>query len=378
MNKNYIDLESSVLYRCNQKYYDKVLSEYGIGYSQFVFLTAIFENEGISMNELANGGSYDKGTITKSIAKLEENDYVRIVDSKKDKRAKELYTTQKAMSIMPKLYSIRQEWLNYLSSDLDEESLALYNNAMEKILNKARLYSNTELPIENMKFYGFDKLNLSAYKDKVSAVLYVGACNYRCKNCSRKNLVFLSSDAKTYDANEILEYLYKRNNFLDSVVISGGEPLLNEGLPLFLRSLKETGLKIKLETNGSNYLRLKEIVDGKLVDLVSMSIKNEFSLYPSTIGLSEYDMSEVKDSINYLLKNKCDYEFVMTLSKEAHAKTDFDKLGESLKGAKRLVIRNYIDDENSITRGLTRASDNALEKIKNILEKYVQQVEINK
>lgn len=376
MNKNYIDLESSVLYRCNQKYYDKVLAEYGIGYSQFVFLTAIYENEGILMNELASNGSYDKGTITKSIAKLVEMEYVRIEDSKKDKRAKELYTTQKAMDLMPKLYSIRQEWLNYLSSDLDEEMLSLYNEAMAKILDKARLYSNTELPIENIKLYGFEKLNLSAYKDKVSAVLSVGTCNFRCKNCNRKNLVFLPSDATTYNGNDILEYLFERNKFLDAIVVSGGEPLLNDALPLYLRSLKETGLKIKIETNGSSFERLKELVDNNLVDFVSMSIKNEFSLYPQTIGLAQYDLTNVKDSITYLLKNKCEYEFVMTLSKEVHGETNFDELGKKLKGAKILVLRNYQDSINSITNGLTPLSQEELNEIKVILEKYIEEVKI--
>lgn len=376
MNKNYVDLESSVLYRCNQKYYDKVLAEYGIGYSQFVFLMSIFEHEGILMNELASNGSYDKGTITKSIAKLVENGFVRIEDSIKDKRAKELYATQKAMDLMPKLYSIRQEWLNYLSSDLDEESLSLYNAAMEKILNKARLYSNTDLPIENMKFYSFDKLNMKAYKGKVSSLLQVGTCNFRCKNCDRKNLVFLSSDSKTYDGNEVLEYLFERNKFLDGVVISGGEPLLNETLPLYLKSLKDTGLKIKLETNGSNFKRLKEIIDNKLVDMVSLNIKNEESLYPQTIGLAEYDLASVKESINYLLKNKCDYEFTMTLSKEVHGNTNFNLVGEMVKGAKSLVISNYIDSNSSITNGLTPLSMKELNDIKAILEKYIMNVEI--
>ena len=65
MESKYIGLDSSILYRCNQKYFDKQLQEYGIGYTQFAFLMTLYENEGISMNELALKGSFDKGTITK-------------------------------------------------------------------------------------------------------------------------------------------------------------------------------------------------------------------------------------------------------------------------------------------------------------------------
>ena len=93
MENKLIGLDSSILYRCNQKYYDKQLQEYGIGYTQFTFLTEIYEHEGISMNELAVRGSFDKGTITKSIQKLEQLDYIRIENSESDKRIKLLYTS---------------------------------------------------------------------------------------------------------------------------------------------------------------------------------------------------------------------------------------------------------------------------------------------
>ena len=112
MSKSYLDLKSAALYRCNQKYYDKVLSGFGLSYSGLIFLISIYEDEGLMLNKLAQDGSFDKGSITKAINKLEENGFVVIQDSKKDKRAKELYTTQKTRDLMPKLYQIRQEYLN--------------------------------------------------------------------------------------------------------------------------------------------------------------------------------------------------------------------------------------------------------------------------
>ena len=86
--KNYLSLSSSILYRCNQKHFDKLLSRYEIGYTQLILLTQIYEKEGISMNELALNGVFDKGTITKSIQRLEQLSYVRIESSEGDKRSK--------------------------------------------------------------------------------------------------------------------------------------------------------------------------------------------------------------------------------------------------------------------------------------------------
>ena len=85
MEGNYLDLLQAALFRCNQKYYDKVLSEYGLSYSGLIFLISIYEDEGLMLNRLAQDGGFDKGSITKAIYKLEENGFVHIVDSKKIK-----------------------------------------------------------------------------------------------------------------------------------------------------------------------------------------------------------------------------------------------------------------------------------------------------
>ena len=63
--------DSSILYRCSQKYYDKVLDAYQLGSGQLPFLIFIYENEGITMNGLAQLGCYDKGTVTKGVQRLE-------------------------------------------------------------------------------------------------------------------------------------------------------------------------------------------------------------------------------------------------------------------------------------------------------------------
>ena len=78
MEKKFSDIDSSILYRCSQKYYDKVLTKYNLGYTHLLFLLKIYENEGLTMNELASFGSFDKGTITKSLKVLEQFAYVDI------------------------------------------------------------------------------------------------------------------------------------------------------------------------------------------------------------------------------------------------------------------------------------------------------------
>ena len=75
--------------------------------------------------------------------------------------------------------------------------------------------------------------------------------------------------------------------------ITGGEPLLQPDIEEFIRKVKELGYQVKLDTNGSNVLRLRRLVEQGLVDYVAMDIKNAPDKYGTTIGIEEYDMSNI-------------------------------------------------------------------------------------
>ena len=84
-------LNISVLYRSTQKYYDRMLQSIQLTYAQLPILIMIFEQEGITMRQIAESGVYDKGTISKNVKHLEQEGYILIQPSKQDKRNKELY-----------------------------------------------------------------------------------------------------------------------------------------------------------------------------------------------------------------------------------------------------------------------------------------------
>lgn len=367
------DSDSSILFRCNQKYFDKALTKYGLGYSHLIFLLEIYENEGLSLNALAKQGAFDKGTITKSISKLVDLDYVNMEVNKEDKRGRLLFTTDKANSIIPSLYSLKKEWEDYLNKDIPSEEIEAYTNTLSKLINKARSYSNHE-ESEDIKIYGFDKLSLSDYEGKISAVLYTGGCNFKCPYCNKKNLIYLNNDASEIDLDDIYDYLDTRSKDIDAVTITGGEPLIQKGLIDLIKNIKSKKYLVKLNTNGSNYEVFKKLIDDKLVDYISLDIKNTKVNYPKTIGLDSYDLSNIEKCLELLKKSKVDYEINITLVKEYFKDTDFDKLGEYLKGVKKIVLTNFIDNGNCLKDDLHPLNDDELETIKNALNKYVKDV----
>jgi len=375
MENRFISLDSSILYRCNQKYYDKKLGEYDLGYSQFIFLVEIYEHEGISLNDLATRGSFDKGTITKSIQKLEQQGYVRLENSENDKRSKLLFTSEKAREIIPKLYLLRQEWNEYLYSDLTDEEKTIFDVAMNKVVSKAKEYSNHDEEV-NVKIYGLQKLTLLDYPGKMAATIFTGGCNYRCPFCQNRSLVFLNEAEGQIEQDVIFDYLEQRKNMLDGVCITGGEPLLHEGLEDFIRIIKSKGLLVKLDTNGSSFEKMKNLVEKGLVDYVAMDIKNTLDLYPETIGLEKFDTSEVEKCVEYLKQEHVDYEFRTTVVKEYHEKTDLKKLGEWLKGSKRFFLQNFEEHGNCIKEGLHEIGVDKLKQMEEVLKPYVKQIAI--
>ena len=373
--RNYLSLDSSVLYRCNQKHFDKLLDKYSIGYTQYILLTQIYESEGISMNELAIRGVYDKGTITKSIQRLEQLSYVRIVNSESDRRAKLLYTTEKTQEIMPDLYRMRSEWFSHLSSDISAAELDSYNTVLAKLLEKAREYS-MELDDENVRFYGLQKLTLLDYPGNMAATVFTGGCNFRCPFCHNRSLVFLNENDSEIANEDIFDFLKNRNKVLDGVCITGGEPLLHKGIRAFIQRVRDLGLKVKLDTNGSNFTALKQLVDDGLIDYVAMDIKNSKEKYAMTIGLENYDLSEIEKSVSYLLEDHVDYEFRTTIVKEFHEVSDLEKIGRWIQGAKRYYLQNFEDHGTCIQSGLGEVPLETLEEMKQIVRPYVNEIEI--
>lgn len=373
MEGNYLDLLSAALFRCNQKYYDKVLSAYGLSYSGLIFLISIYEDEGLMLNKLAQDGGFDKGSITKAIYKLEENGFVHIADSKKDKRAKELYTTQKTRDLMPSLYQIRQEYLNYLTEDIDINDFDKYQEVLSHILEKAKEYSNTAIDINNLQICDFKPLSFNDYDDLSCSVIYTGGCNFRCGHCTNKNLVFLSSTQKYKSVKEIIDYLSKRSGMLQGVCIRGGEPLLHEGIFQLLKEIKAFGLSVKLSTNGSLFDKLKQTVDLELVDKVEINIMGSRDIYAACIGLDEFDLTGLNRTIEYLKKDVIDYEFSLLLRS---SDIDYDDLGLWLKGIKKLNLIRLRENDSCIDSNIRMLSENEINNIKTVLDKYIDNVVI--
>ena len=117
------------------------------------------------------------------------------------------------------------------------------------------------------------------YPGKVSLVIFTGGCPLQCPYCHNPELIDGGENVPFKDIkSEIDEAL----DFIDAVVITGGEPLMQaEEVSELLEYSRKQGLKTKLDTNGCYPERISEIIN--LVDYVAMDVKAPFPKYKAVI-----------------------------------------------------------------------------------------------
>jgi len=199
-----------------------------------------------------------------------------------------------------------------------------------------------------MRISGFQKMTLLDYPGKVACTLFTPGCNLRCPFCHNASLVTDIDDIEDYPAEEILEFLKKRQGILDGVAITGGEPLLQKGIEEFMASVRELGFSIKLDTNGFFPERLKKIVGAGLVDRVAVDIKNCREKYALTTGTEGLDLGPLEETVRFLLSGTVEYEFRTTVVRELHEREDIVRIGEWISGAENYFLQNFVDSGHLI------------------------------
>ena len=226
-----------------------------------------------------------------------------------------------------------------------------------------------------MDFVSINKLTLLDYPEKVACVLYTPTCNFMCPYCHNwETLIEEKLPGLKFD--DILSFLKKRIGILDGVVISGGEPTLMDDLPEKISKIKELGFLVKLDTNGSNPEMLKELVDKKLVDYVSMDIKHSPNKYYDIIINKVINFDDIKESIEILMENKVDYEFRTTLIKEYHDLDSIYEIGKLLEGSKKLFLQQYKLSDGVRDKSLHEIDEETANKYVAILSQYIDLVEL--
>jgi pyruvate formate lyase activating enzyme len=229
-----------------------------------------------------------------------------------------------------------------------------------------------------MLIAGFQKSTLLDYPGKIACILFTYGCNLRCEYCHNPELVIHPClKASVVTQEEIFSFLEERKGLLEAVVITGGEPTIQSDLIPFIQRIKELGYLVKLDTNGTNSDIVKKIIELDIVDYWAMDVKYDEDIYKQELE-ENIDYQEIMNSIDLIKTKGRDYEFRTTYVKGIHTYESVEGIGKLIEGAKRYYIQNFrpgktinpdLNNRNSFTQ-------DELEKMKEIIEKYVKKVEI--
>jgi len=137
----------------------------------------------------------------------------------------------------------------------------------------------------NKPIYHITPFSMLDFPDMLSCIIWFAGCNMNCGYCYNVDVV---RGKGKMDFKTALEFLKTRRQFLDGVVLSGGECLMHHDLEDFIPEIKSLGLKVKVDTNGSQPKQLEKLIHKKLLDYVALDFKAMEDAFIKVTGINRF------------------------------------------------------------------------------------------
>lgn len=135
----------SIIVRNHFIFMNRELKHLNLTEGQVPYLVALSKNEQLTQDDLANMFYIDKGTIARTIQKLEGKELVQRLHDPVNRRRYRLSLTEKGEEIVPEILHAEKKWENILFKDFsDKESSLLVENVATLAKNSLKLNKNWE------------------------------------------------------------------------------------------------------------------------------------------------------------------------------------------------------------------------------------------
>jgi len=230
-----------------------------------------------------------------------------------------------------------------------------------------------------MEIRGIIENSLLEWEGKISTVIFLPRCNFRCPYCHVSDLVLHPERLDEISIEEVKKVVESSEGWIDGVAVTGGEPTIWEDLGELLETIKGWGVLTKIETNGTNPKMLQELIKANLIDFVAMDIKTSLKKdkYKKACGV-EVDIGLIKESIRVIMSSGIEYEFRTTVVPEIVEISDVEEIAKHIEGAELYVINQFVPD-NAMTewaRELKPYTEDVLMQMCDIALKYVKNCKV--
>jgi pyruvate formate lyase activating enzyme len=187
---------------------------------------------------------------------------------------------------------------------------------------------------------GLEKFAPKDFPGFIAATIFLPGCPFRCPFCHNPDLVLRPETLADVPLDLFLAFLDSRAGWLEGICVSGGEPLLLPEVEGLLAVIKERGLLVKIDTNGSTPERLASLLQAGLVDWIAMDVKAPLDRYPEVVR-AKADVGAIARSAEIVRASGRPYMFRTTVVPGLVEADDIRKIGAWLDGAAVYQIQQF-------------------------------------
>ena len=187
----------------------------------------------------------------------------------------------------------------------------------------------------------------------MATLMYKGTCSFACKYCLWHTLGY--HDLPSVNIDEVVSYIQGEGlpdhilpvEKVESFLVSGMEPTQFDTLIPMLEAVRETGVAIRLDTNGTNPDVLAELFDKKLLDYVAMDVKAPPAKY-ELVTQKKVDIKKIEQSIKLVKENAPMYKFRTTACRELLTIQDILEIADWLGEVHAYEVKDVWDSPKII------------------------------
>lgn len=196
-----------------------------------------------------------------------------------------------------------------------------------------------------MEIKGFIENSLLEWEGKLSCIVFLPRCNLRCRYCHAGHLLE-PNHLESISRQQVLDCIRRHAGWLDGAVITGGEPTLHgEELLDLIRDVREAGLEVMVETNGTRPDWVERLISEGWLDAIAMDVKAPLTpeAYRRVAG-RDVDVAAVRASIECIMQSGVAHEFRITVVPGLVGPEEVALMAPELKGAQVVAVQNFMPD----------------------------------
>ena len=197
-----------------------------------------------------------------------------------------------------------------------------------------------------MKIASYLKTSLIDYPGEVSSVLFLQGCPWRCEYCHNPELVLPEQMQPRLSTDAVVRSLLNYRSKISAITITGGEPTTQPNLVKWMKLFRESGFKIKLDTNGNYPRRLEKILQEAPPDFIAMDVKTDAKSY---LKLVKHRCSDsILTSISLIETSGIEHEFRTTVVEDYHLPSRMQRLFEMIPSSSPYILQGFIPSDKMV------------------------------